>query len=64
LTKPPTDGRYADVDSPPLFTIEIVSKGEPWTDLREKIADHLAMGVATVIIADPYNKTRVYKGIV
>lgn len=57
LTKPPADGRYADVDSPPLFTIEIVSKGEPWTDLREKIADHLAMGVATVIIADPYNRT-------
>jgi len=56
LTKPPTDGRY-DVDSPPLFTIEIVSKGEPWTDLRDKMADHLAMGVPTVIIADPYSKT-------
>jgi len=57
LTRPPTDGRYADVDSPPLFTIEVVSKDEPWTDLRDKMADHLSMGVPTVIIADPYHKT-------
>lgn len=57
LTKPLRDGRYADVDSPPLFTIEIVSKGEAWTDLRDKISDHLAMGVPTVIIADPHSRT-------
>ena len=57
LTKPPANERYADADAPPLFTIEIVSQGEPWTDLRDKLADHLAVGVLTVIIADPYNKT-------
>ena len=57
LTQSPSDGRYPDAQSPPLFTIEIVSKGEPWIDLRDKMADHLAMGVATVLIADPYHKT-------
>lgn len=57
LTNVPQDDRYADVNSPPLLTVEIVSKGEPWTDLRDKMADHLAMGVPTVILADPYHKT-------
>lgn len=57
LTKPPADGRYPDAETPPLFSIEIVSKGEPWTDLRDKLADHLAMGIPTVIIADPYHRT-------
>jgi Uma2 family endonuclease len=57
LTKPPADGKYPDAETPPLFSIEIVSKGEPWTDLRDKLADHLAMGIRTVIIADPYHKT-------
>ena len=57
LTRRPQDGKYADAATPPLFTIEIASQGEPWTELRGKLADHLAMGVSTVIIADPYNKT-------
>jgi Uma2 family endonuclease len=57
LTKPPADGRHPDAETPPLFSIEIVSYGEPWTDLRDKLADHLAMGIRTVIIADPYHKT-------
>lgn len=53
----PADGRYPDSTTLPLFTIEIVSPGESWTSLRGKLADHLAMGVSTVIIADPYDKT-------
>lgn len=53
----PADGRYPDSQTPPLFTIEIVSPGESWTSLRGKLADHLAVGVSTVIIADPYDKT-------
>ena len=57
LTTRPEDGRYPDNERPPLLTIEIASKGEPWTDLRGKLADHLSIGVETVIIADPYNKT-------
>jgi Uma2 family endonuclease len=56
ITHIPSDGRYPTKETPPLFTIEIASKEEPWTDLRGKLADHLAMGVGTVIIADPYNK--------
>lgn len=50
-------GRYPTKENPPLFTIEIASREEPWTDLRSKLADHLAMGVGSVIIAVPYNKT-------
>lgn len=57
LTQPPTDGRYLDDRTPPLFTIEIASLEEPWPTLRAKLSDHLAMGVSLVIIADPYNKT-------
>jgi Uma2 family endonuclease len=53
----PTDGRYPSPDAPPVFTIEIASKDEPWSDLRGKMMDHLAMGVGTVILADPYNRT-------
>ena len=57
LTAPPKDGKYPDAETPPLFTIEIVSEGETWTDLRAKVKDHLAVGVSVVIIADPYDKT-------
>lgn len=60
----PTRWRVPDVcalvalpETPPLFTIEIVSQGEPWTELRAKVADHLAMNVSLVIVADPYNRT-------
>lgn len=55
LTEAPKDGRYPT--TPPLFTIEIVSLEEPWPVVRAKVTDHLKMGVAMVIIADPYNKT-------
>lgn len=57
LSVPPADGKYPDDTTPPLFTIEIVSLDEFWASIRGKLADHLAMGVATVIIADPYDKT-------
>lgn len=57
MTKRAASSQYADADSPPLFTIEIVSRGEAWTDLRSKLSDHLAIGVQTVIIADPHGKT-------
>ena len=57
LAEPPKDGRYPDRQTPPLFTIEIASLDEPWSALRGKVTDHLAVGVSTVIIADPYNKT-------
>jgi Uma2 family endonuclease len=57
LVAPPADGRYPDADSPPRFTLEIVSREEPWPDIRAKLTDYLAMGVSLVIIADPYNKT-------
>jgi Uma2 family endonuclease len=53
LTSRPADSRYPDAAQPPLFTTEIVSQGEPWTELRRKITDHLAMSVPLVIIADP-----------
>jgi Uma2 family endonuclease len=57
LTTPPADGRYPDAGTPPLFTIEIVSREEPWPDTRAKITDHLNVGVSLVIVADPYNRT-------
>ena len=53
----PADKRYPDRDTPPLFTVEIVSVDEPWAMLRGKLGDHLSMGVSTVILADPHNKT-------
>jgi hypothetical protein len=40
-----------------LFTVEIASLDEPWSALRGKVTDHLAIGVSTVIIADPYTRT-------
>ena len=52
-----SDDRYPDSGAPPLFTVEIVSRDEPWRELRAKVSDHLAIGVGAVIIADPYNKT-------
>ena len=54
---PASHKREEILTEPPLATFEIVSQGEPWTSLRGKLADHLAMGVSTVIIADQYNKT-------
>jgi hypothetical protein len=57
LFLPPKDGHYPDDQTPPLFTIEIASPDEPWTVLRGKVSDHLAIRVSHVIIADPYNKT-------
>jgi len=57
LVQPPADGRYPDRDTPPLFTIEIASRDEPWFVLRGKVADHLAIGVEMVIIANPYDHT-------
>src|SRR5687767_1760111 len=42
--------RYPDEQVPPILTIEIVSKDEPWSALRSKVTDHLAVGVQTVII--------------
>jgi Uma2 family endonuclease len=57
LTYRPSEGQYPDVQRPPLFTLEIVSKGEPWTELRDKVEDHLRIDVKTVIIADPYHRT-------
>jgi len=49
--------RYPDVDAAPLFTIEIVSKDEPWSELRGKVTDHLSMGIGTVIVSDPHTRT-------
>jgi Uma2 family endonuclease len=57
LTFRPSDGEYPDSHRPPLFTVEIVSKGEAWTELRDKVDDHLRIDVKTVIIADPYHRT-------
>lgn len=53
----PADGRYPDSQAPPLFTIEIASLDESMHTLKGKVADHLKLGVSTVIIADPYDKT-------
>jgi Uma2 family endonuclease len=53
----PADDPYPTDQTPPLFTIEIASLDEPWPVLRGKVTDHLAMGVSTVVIADPYNRT-------
>lgn len=52
-----TGRRYPDSDAPPVLTIEIVSLDEPWSELYGKITDHLAVGVQTAIIVDPYKKT-------
>lgn len=57
LTYKPSEDQYPDSQRPPLFTVEIVSKGEPWTELRDKVEDHLRIEVKTVIIADPYHRT-------
>jgi Uma2 family endonuclease len=53
----PKDGKYPDVETPPLFTVEIVSEGEGWTEIHAKVKDHLSIGVSTVIIADPHDKS-------
>lgn len=52
-----TGRRYPDSDAPPALTIEIVSLDEPWSEVYGKIIDHLAVGVQTAIIVDPYKKT-------
>lgn len=52
-----TGRRYPDSEAPPALTIEIVSLDEPWSELYGKIVDHLAVGVQTAIIVDPYKKT-------
>jgi Uma2 family endonuclease len=57
LVAPPADMRYLDAESPPLLTIEIVSRDEPWPALRAKVTDHLAVGVSYVIVADPHSRT-------
>src|SRR5688572_23890239 len=46
------DQRYPNSETAPLLTIEVVSVGEPWSELRGKVTDHLSMGVGTVIVAD------------
>ncbi len=42
---------------PPILTIEVVSPGESWTDLTAKYKDHRQMGVKTILIIDPYERT-------
>ena len=37
----------------PWLTIEIVSEGELWHDLKSKINDHHLMGVPNILVADP-----------
>ncbi len=41
----------------PILTVEIVSRGEDWTDLTSKYKDHRRMGVETILIVDPYERT-------
>jgi Uma2 family endonuclease len=57
LSGPLSNDRYPTSANPPLCTIEIASLEEPWPSLRGKLTDHLAIGVSTVVIADPYNRT-------
>jgi len=40
----------------PICTFEIVSQAEGWTELTAKYKDHHAMGVPTIVIADPYER--------
>ena len=53
----PADQRFATSEAPPLLAIEIVSPTETWTELYAKVRDHLAMGVGTVIVADPRSQS-------
>lgn len=53
----PADHRRDEILSePPLVTIEVISAGEPMSELSDKYRDHHAMGVPLVILADPYRK--------
>ncbi len=45
------------VSTPPLLCIEILSPDDRMTDMQEKIADYLAMGVPTVWVLDPRRRT-------
>jgi Uma2 family endonuclease len=54
LARRPAGSAFAD--EPPLLTIEILSKDEPLSKLRDKLADHRRMGVRTVLVADPHRR--------
>ena len=45
------------VTLPPLLCIEVLSPEDRMTDMEEKIADYLSMGVPTVWVVDPRRRT-------
>lgn len=54
----PADHRRDEIlTEPPLFTVEIISPGEQWTEITGKYRDHLSMGVPLICIVDPYQRT-------
>jgi Uma2 family endonuclease len=56
LIMPSGHKREEILTEPPICTFEIVSQAEGWTELTAKYKDHHAMGVPTIVIADPYER--------
>jgi Uma2 family endonuclease len=49
--------RFANVlEQPPLIAIEILSPGDSWSDLQEKIDEYLAFGTEHIWIFDPQRR--------
>lgn len=44
-------------DTPPLLCVEIVSPDDRMSEMQEKIADYVRMGVRSVWIVDPHKRT-------
>ncbi len=45
------------IDGPPLLAVEVLSPSDRNEDVREKVLEYLAAGVAVVWIVDPYFRT-------
>lgn len=56
LIMPAGHNREEILTEPPICTFEIVSEKESWTELTGKYKDHYAMGVHSIVIADPYER--------
>jgi Uma2 family endonuclease len=54
LAGPPAGASY--VETPPLFTIEIISPDDPWPKVVRTVKEHHEMGVPTIIVADPRSR--------
>lgn len=45
------------IDAPPELVVEVMSPGDTWSDVTEKLREYFDFGVTVVWIADPRSKT-------